>query len=206
MNSSSRFLALLAPVCSSFSGVNQGTHKRDCFLPWGDVTMPSVRLGNCLMSRAILLACLADCLGGTFILEQPASSRITIYPRFEWLVAKSRFIFRVGWWARHYGALTPKRHRAWSNTCAVGVLDRGRLSRAQREGCKVETTTKTVSRHGKKGYCGNKFLKGTQPLAKRNFPNHLEVLSYSIWSPPAKVLAAFHARRVSSGHVPSIGV
>ena len=157
-------MTLLAPVCSSFTAINQGTHQRSPLLPFGDVGKRSVRMGNCLMSRALLLACLAECLEGIWMLEQPGSSRITLYPRFEWLRDKSMRMFRVAWWGRHYGSLTPKRHRAWGNTKMLGLLDRGRLSKADMQRCMVQTSTKKVKADGSRYYCGNKFLKGTQHL------------------------------------------
>ena len=157
-----RFMALLAPVCSSFSGVNQATHKRSAVLPWGDTSLESVRVGNCLMSRSILLAFLCWCLGGAFLMEQPGSSRVTVYPRFEWFVSRMPNLWRAAWWGRHYGALTPKRHRAWSNSPKVGLLDRGRLSKVERERCIVKTTDRKINRQGKKSFAGNRFLKGTQ--------------------------------------------
>ena len=155
-------MTLLAPVCSSFSGINQGTHRRSQLTPYGDCEKKSVRMGNCLMSRAILLACLAECLEGIWLLEQPGSSRVTMYPRFEWLCHRSLRMYRVAWWGRHYGGLTPKRHRAWGNTRSLGLLDHGRLSKLERDRCIVKTSNKHTKPDGKRAYCGNKFLKGTQ--------------------------------------------
>lgn len=40
------------------------------------------------------------------MIEQPASSRLPWYPYFEGLVAKVK-TWRVGWWSRHYGSLSP---------------------------------------------------------------------------------------------------
>ncbi|CAK9055488.1 unnamed protein product, partial [Durusdinium trenchii] len=69
--------------------------------------------------------------------------------------------FRTAWWARHYGALTPKRHRAWSNSPQIGILDRGRLTKAHRKGC-IKSTNRKVKTDGKISYSGNRWLKGTQ--------------------------------------------
>ena len=126
------------------------------------------------------------------MVEQPASSRLVWYPRWEALVAKLN-MFRVGWWARHYGALSPqlgctytltcsffsvpgdfrfretilslvrKRHRGWSNSSAIGALDRGFLRKKARDSCVVKTTTKKKRADGKRTYSGNRWLKGTQP-------------------------------------------
>lgn len=59
-----------------------------------------------LLARSILLCYLCMALGGTWMIEQPASSRLPWFPRFEKMLLKVR-AWRVGWWARHYGALTP---------------------------------------------------------------------------------------------------
>ena len=44
-------LVLIAVVCSSFVAVNAGTHKRSPLNPEGDVSLPSVQLGNELVCR-----------------------------------------------------------------------------------------------------------------------------------------------------------
>lgn len=62
--------------------------------------------GNRLLSRTILLCFMVACRGGTFMIEQPASSRLPWNPRFEYMLEKIP-VYRVGWWMRHYGSLTP---------------------------------------------------------------------------------------------------
>ena len=59
-----------------------------------------------------------------------------------------------------------KRHIAWSNSRAICKLDRGRLTRHQREACLVKPTDKKVV-NGKVVYTGNKFLKSTQRSPER---------------------------------------
>ena len=59
---------------------------------------------------------------------------------------------------------TRKRHICWSNTSNIGLLDRGKLSKSQRESCIVKTTSK--KKNGKATFSGNKFLKGTQPATQ----------------------------------------
>ena len=100
------------------------------------------------------------------MLEQPGSSRASFYPRMEWLKRFSFRLYGVAWWARHYHALTPKRHRCWTNSPQAAVLDRGRLSKQQRDSCKVKTVNKKVIKdpNGKTkvSYSGNRNLKATQ--------------------------------------------
>ena len=133
--------------------------------PWGRDDLESVAVGNRLMSRTLLLCALVEALGGVCLVEQPASSRIVWYPRFEWLVRKCHRMWMVGWWARHYGALTPKQHRAWSNSQGIAVLNRGKLTRQQRESCHVRTAVKK-KKGNKTTYTGTKHLKMTQPMTQ----------------------------------------
>ena len=107
-------------------------------------------------------------LGGCWFIEQPASSRLIWYPRFEWLSHSAwSTTWQIGWWARHFKALTPKRHRAWSNSMEIGVLNRGVLTKKQRDSCPVKTTDRRVkldaTGKSKTTWSGNKNLKKTQP-------------------------------------------
>lgn len=66
------------------------------------------KVGNCLLSRSILLAMLVVALGGAYAIEQPGSSRLPLYPRWEqWIYTKGVTTWMAAWWARLYGALTP---------------------------------------------------------------------------------------------------
>ena len=137
-------------------------------VPYGDTNLEYVRVGNCLASRSVLLAGLMQMLGGCWFIEQPASSRLIWYPRFEWLSHSAwSTTWQIGWWARHFKALTPKRHRAWSNSMEIGVLNRGVLTKKQRDSCPVKTTDRRVKLDatGKSNttWSGNKNLKKTQP-------------------------------------------
>jgi len=68
----------------------------------------------------------------------------------------------------HYGAKTPKRHIAWSNSRAVGRLCLGPLrgwDYQSDEYKKNRTAKKTISKEGKKQFAGNrKQLKDSQFL------------------------------------------
>ena len=44
-------LCVIGIVCSSFVAVNAATHKRSPLFPLGDTSLPSVALGNLLVSR-----------------------------------------------------------------------------------------------------------------------------------------------------------
>ena len=67
-----------------------------------------------------------------------------------------------------YGGLTPKRHIAWSNARTVQLLDLGVLlketrDRLSRHGCTM-STKKYISKTGRRGFSGSRFLKQTQSL------------------------------------------
>jgi hypothetical protein len=66
-----------------------------------------------------------------------------------------------------YKANTPKRHVAWSNSRAVGLLDLGKLKfdYSNKEYKKHKTTKKTISKNGRKQWTGQKRqLKNSQHL------------------------------------------
>ena len=52
----------------------------------------------------------------------------------------------------------------WCNASAILGINKGWLSKAQRQSCTVQTANKKRKADGKVVYSGNRFLKGTQPL------------------------------------------
>ena len=110
-------LIWLATVCTSFSSMNLGTSKRSPTTPYGDCSRRHVVVGNLLASRSILLIMVATCLRLRWYLEQPGSSIINWYPRFEDLVTMFP-CWQAAWWQRHYKSLTP----------ILGLLERRFLS------------------------------------------------------------------------------
>ena len=70
-------------------------------------------------------------------------------------------------WMAHYGGPTPKRHKIWCSSPAVGKLDLGILkgfNRSSETYQKAKTATTEV-KHGKKTFQGNKkALKDSQYL------------------------------------------
>ena len=72
-------------VCSSWSWLGRKVTKRTLWCVSGDVGNEFVRSGNVMVARMLVLAlfCLSkDC---PFMLEQPASSLMRLYPRFAFL-------------------------------------------------------------------------------------------------------------------------
>ena len=75
--------------------MNRSTSKRSKCDPTGDTSLPSVRAGNLLLSRVVLLAMLALWQGGTYIIENPMSSLLPFHPRIAQLTAAFRVCFPV---------------------------------------------------------------------------------------------------------------
>ena len=71
-----------APVCSSWVFMSRGTTKREIFNPLGDTSCLSVRVGNAMVARAVLLLHLYEARGMFWVLEQPQNSLLEEHPRF----------------------------------------------------------------------------------------------------------------------------
>lgn len=168
-------------VCSSFTVINMGHSKRSFLVPMGDTSKRTVQEGNCLGARTVsfdqtrphhpkthsnnnplrtcLLMLLVLAMNGVFILEQPGGSFFQHFPRFQELCRFTK-VYKVAWYMFHYGARTPKRHVAFSNSKCVLRLSRGKL-----RGWKRAVSGQTVKHYVKKGktkYVGTKHLKKTE--------------------------------------------
>ena len=71
--------------CSSWVFMNRGTSKRTASNPLGDCSEPSVRLGNLLTTRFVLLVLLGVARGAMWCCEQPMSSLMPRHPRMQQL-------------------------------------------------------------------------------------------------------------------------
>ena len=112
--------------------------------------------------RTCLLVMIVLALNGVFILEQPALSWFEYFPRFRDLCKKMKF-WKVSWYMWHYGAPTPKRHFAYSNSPCIRSFSRGKLrgwKKKVRPGA-PKSAYYYKDAKGKKRYVGTKFLKGT---------------------------------------------
>ena len=86
-------------------------------------------------------------------------------------------VSRVTWWMQHYGSGTPKRQYMYSNSSAIGSIDRGRLlvtkpGKKKKRACgkDAKANAKKTVRHyvnseGKRCWTGTEFLKRTEYLA-----------------------------------------
>ena len=77
-------------------------------------------------------------------------------------LCKKTPIFRSGWYALHYGAKTPKRHFAFSNSSVITQLSRGQLKGWKRKASEsFQNVRRYVDAKGKTRFCGTKKLKQT---------------------------------------------
>jgi len=100
--------------------------KSECSRINKDKNLSPLEDGNCLCSRSLLLCLLATALDMTWMIEQPASSRIIFYPRFEQLIYLQNLqVYSTGWWGRLYGALTPclGNNETSCKLCWFGLFD-----------------------------------------------------------------------------------
>ena len=77
-------LVILAPVCSSFSFMSSSQNCRYLFMPEGNEGLGWVKAGNVMSVRVTLLCHLCAALGLVFIVEQPASGKFGLMPRWEY--------------------------------------------------------------------------------------------------------------------------
>ena len=110
--------------------------------------------------RTCLLLLIIISMGGVFVLEQPALSWFECFPRFRAICALVK-IWRASWYMLHYGAPTPKRHFAYSNSRCVLKLSRGKLRGWRKNVSAKRPVRHYQDKHGKKRYVGTKFLTST---------------------------------------------
>ncbi|CAL1165837.1 unnamed protein product, partial [Cladocopium goreaui] len=111
-----------------------------------------------------LLVLALQAVGAAWLIEQPISSLAWYQPRLRSILRSIHKVYVCKWWMGHYRSATAKRHICWSNTRKVGALDRGTLTKSQREEIRksgVKSATTKVNRKGKKSYTGTQFLRGT---------------------------------------------
>lgn len=74
----------------------------------------------------------------------------------------------MAWWAAHYGAGSPKRHKGFTNNRECGRFNLGKLHLKQfqkSQDPKAKTTIQYIDGSGKKRYKGSSALKASQTLS-----------------------------------------
>ncbi len=73
-------------------------------------------------------------------------------------------VYQASWWAGMYGAMTWKRHVAWSSSPTIQCLDLGTLCKKFKQHIEkygIKSTKKCQTKNGKRGFCGSKHLRST---------------------------------------------
>ena len=155
--------ALAAPVCSSWVWMSRGTTRRQWYAPMGDVLRSSsVREGNLMVSRLVVLIYIMSAMGVIWLVEQPANSLLQWHPRWQELLA-SIDVWRHHLFMGDFGGESAKPTWIYAPVPWVTDLERYRTKHT----CgKVENNlqvTKVSTRaDGSTAVAGGKDLKGTQ--------------------------------------------
>lgn len=102
-----QFWKPLPPNSGSFSPRSSGTSRRSAAQPLGEVRFPSVRLGNVLAARTMILILVAASLQCWWLFEQPQGSMFEHHPIVQ-QVLQMLDVWRHRFAMRTYGAPTEK--------------------------------------------------------------------------------------------------
>ena len=153
--------ALSAPVCSTWVWINRATSKRSTTSPLGDVSVPSVKAGNIMVARVILLLMICHAKGIWWVLEQPLSSIMEMHPSFQALV-KLIPVFKHTISMKNFGAETRKPTILYSSHAWISDIDDFECPCKERMKAK-QTTYKDVDSYGRLRTSGlHANLKSTQ--------------------------------------------
>ena len=122
-------LAVLAPVCSSFSPMSSSQSCRTPRTPLGDDCRIFVSTGNVIGIRVILTLILIQALDLLYVLEQPGGSSFQLLPRFDQFRRGIARIIKITFWMKSYGSKTAKRTMIFSNSQQMKRLDMGTVAK-----------------------------------------------------------------------------
>lgn len=86
---------------------SRGTTKRSLTRPLGEESYPSVRLGNLLLARTLVILLVAHALKAFWIVEQPRGSLMEAHPLFQEVLAMIH-TFKKSILMGNFGAPTDK--------------------------------------------------------------------------------------------------
>lgn len=104
---------------------NSGTSKRSSTRPCGEESYESVRNGNILAVRTLIILMIAQSLGCFWLLEQPKGSMMELHPRFQ------EFMNMIPTWKhsiimKDYGAPSQKPTWLYARPMHLLILERRR--------------------------------------------------------------------------------
>lgn len=131
----------MAPVCSTWVFMSSGCTLRSRLNPEGDVSLECVRKANVMASRCIALALIANSLSITWALEQPSSSTMVFYKRFQQLIRSMNTYMAGSVHMGSYGGGTRKTLKIYSNAAWIGELQKPlpKNFKAQDKSVSIET-------------------------------------------------------------------
>lgn len=150
-----------APVCSTWVWINRGTSERSWGAPLGDVTKKSVRDGNLMVHRMVLLLLLASSRGIWWVLEQPRGSLLWRHPAWQELIQRVA-VFRHSTQLGRFGGATAKATWLWSNRKCVSEVEEHRISEQPPAKPLAVMVRKYVDGSGKNRVSGGRDLKASQ--------------------------------------------
>jgi len=157
LNLGPRALSLWAPDCGSWGIPCRGTSMRSEINPCGFEMYEFVSKANLMVSRMTLALILVVSRTCFFLVEQPSQSLLHKHPRIDWFFNRVVWAFNVRFWMMHHGGGSSKRSVFWGNVSTMGMLDKGTLSRAEREKkTTIKTSRKYVDKSGVARFVGDK--------------------------------------------------
>ena len=151
-------------VCSSWIFMSSGTTKRSKLAPMGDRNCQSVRMGNLMVSRMVLILLVVQAVGAAWFLEQPLTSLMMHHVRMQWLARKVA-IFELRPNMCDFGHATKKPTELWSNKPEVVEIKKY-ATPAKKPKKVVKLVDQYVDKNGRKRVTGGKLLKGSQSYPK----------------------------------------
>ena len=148
------------PVCSTWVWVNRATSGRGSYKPLGSASRPSVRDGNEMVSRQMMLCWILTARLIWWVLEQPANSLMEKHPGFAEL-RRAFTIHRVSINMSDFGSAAKKPSWIYSNMPVIAELaDHAGKYAYKGEPVKLVKTYQDAS--GRVRVSGQKALKASQ--------------------------------------------
>ncbi|CAK9103962.1 unnamed protein product [Durusdinium trenchii] len=151
---------LAAPVCSSFVFMSRGTTKRSATRPLGEESYESVRVGNILTARTLVILMVAHALRCFWVLEQPKGSVMELHPCFQEVLGRMT-VWKHCLQMQQFGAPTAKPTWLYASDAAIDQLEDFR-PRHLPPPPPVEMAVIYTDSSGKQRVKGGKHLKASQ--------------------------------------------
>ena len=152
-------LAWYAIVCSTWVWMSRSSTGRRLWNPDGHRESDSVRAGNKMLTRVVLLILLGHILKITNILENPASTVIEFHRFFAWLASRMQ-LWKTDLKLGYYGAASAKDVRLYSDRNWIGHIHHFAARNWHPRSCGV--TRKDRKPDGTVAITGDSGLKATQ--------------------------------------------